>query len=285
MDARAALNAMGGAARRGELVALVGRREFDKAVRRRQIVRERTGVYTSGTSFERVLAAQFRGVPSHLTAAWRWNLGLARFPDRVDLTVPRRRAHRSVPSHVHLHYADLHDDEITNGVTSPLRTVVDCMRTSAAPSALAVVEDALRTGRVSIDDVRTKVQALRGPGSTRARQILGWVDLRAESPLESALRGILLEAGITRFQPQFPVYDGEHRVARADLGDPTTRVVLEAEGFLWHGQREQLSRDAQRYDDMVALGYRVLRFTSDHLADRPAWVLETVRRTLAMAGS
>ncbi len=283
MDAVVAVRELGGAARRNRIVALVGRREFDRAVRQRQIIRERTGVYTSGTSYERVLAAQVRGVPSHLTAAWRWNLGLARFPEIVDITVPRRSTHRVVPPGVRLHYSDLRGDEVVEGVTSPVRTIVDCLRAAPAPLALAVVEDALRTDRVGADALRGQIAARRGARSGRARRILGWVDSRAASPLESALRGILLDADITCFQPQFEVRVGPARIATVDLGDPKSGVLLEADSFLWHGQREQLARDAVRYDELVASGYRVLRFATEHVAERGQWVLETILRTLELS--
>ncbi|HEX5993695.1 MAG TPA: DUF559 domain-containing protein [Jiangellales bacterium] len=45
----------------------------------------------------------------------------------------------------------------------------------------------------------------------------------------------------------------------------------------------QLANDAERYDELVARGYRVLRFAFDHVVTRPDWIVEVVRRTLAVA--
>ncbi|HEX6326662.1 MAG TPA: DUF559 domain-containing protein [Jiangellaceae bacterium] len=68
-----------------------------------------------------------------------------------------------------------------------------------------------------------------------------------------------------------------------DLGDPRTGVLLEADSFRWHGAQVQLAKDAERYDELVARGYRVLRFAFDHVATRDGWIVEVVRRTLALA--
>lgn len=68
-----------------------------------------------------------------------------------------------------------------------------------------------------------------------------------------------------------------------DLGDPRTGVLLEADSFQWHGAQVQLAKDAERYDELVARGYRVLRFAFDHVATRDGWIVEVVRRTLALA--
>jgi hypothetical protein len=51
----------------------------------------------------------------------------------------------------------------------------------------------------------------------------------------------------------------------------TAGIVLEADGFEFHGTREGLVADCWWYDELVALGWRVLR---------PGWVLDVVRRTV-----
>jgi very-short-patch-repair endonuclease len=66
-----------------------------------------------------------------------------------------------------------------------------------------------------------------------------------------------------------------------DLGDPATGLLLEADSFLWHGQRAALERDARRYDELVSGGFLVLRFTWEQILGDPAWVLAMVRRAEA----
>ena len=100
------------------------------------------------------------------------------------------------------------------------------------------------------------------------------------SPAESALRAILIDGGITGFVPQFRARRDGQWIATVDLGNAQARVLLEADSFLWHGQRAALERDARRYDELVAAGYLVLRFTWEHIIGDPDWVLQIVREVL-----
>lgn len=273
---------MGGVARRSELIAVVGRAEFDRAVAQREIRRTSRGIYTSNFPDQaRLIARETGGVLSHLAAARRWSIGLTVPLERWDVSVPRNAVRRSRTDRVRLHYSDLAADDVVDGCTSVLRTVLDCLSGSPPHLALAVLESALSSRLVDHNELQSRIGELRGPGSARSRQILSWYDLRACPPLESALRGILLNAGIDRFQPQFEVWDGNRKVATTDLGDPETGILLEADSFLNHGSRDQLARDAARYNELVALGFRVLRFTYPPIAAGSPWVLNIVRRTLA----
>lgn len=282
MDAQGALIRMGGVARRSDLVETVGRAEFDRAVADRAIRRTSRGIYVSRFPDQaRLIARESGGVLSHLAAARRWNIGLTIPLERWDVSVPKGTRRRSASHQARLHYSDLPTEDVADDCTTELRTVVDCLKQSPAYLALAVLESAVESRRVSLADVNDRVGALRGPGSAQARRVLRWYDCRAFPPLESALRGILLNAGIDRFQPQFVVWDGKRKVATTDLGDPETGILLEADSFLNHGTREQLAKDAARYNELVSRGYHVLRFTFPPIAEGSDWLLQTVRRTLA----
>lgn len=282
MDAQGAIIRMGGVARRSEVIEAVGRTEFDRAVAQREISRSSRGIYVSRFPDQaRLIAYEAGGVLSHLAAARRWNIGLTVRLERWDVTVPRNAVRRSLPALARLHYRDIPADDVEDNCTTVLRTVLDCLRTAPPHLALAVLESAAESRRVDMAEVRTRVVNLRGAGSGRARRILSWYDPRACPPLESALRGILLNAGIDRFQPQFEVWEGDRKIATTDLGDPETGILLEADSFLNHGARDQLARDAARYNELVALGFRVLRFTYPPIAAGSDWVVKIVRRTLA----
>jgi very-short-patch-repair endonuclease len=108
------------------------------------------------------------------------------------------------------------------------------------------------------------------------------VDPRVGSGLESALRAILIDGGVTGFEPQVLITGGDFR-AQVDLAHRTAGIALEADGFEFHGTREGLVADCWRYDDLVALGWRVLRFSFEQILGRPTWVLDVVRRTVDRA--
>lgn len=93
---------------------------------------------------------------------------------------------------------------------------------------------------------------------------------------DSALRGTLLEAGLTSFEPQVRLR-GRGSVVRVDLADRRRRIVLEADSFAWHGSREALALDCRRYDELVAGGWLMLRFAWEQVMFDERWVAGIVR--------
>jgi len=65
-----------------------------------------------------------------------------------------------------------------------------------------------------------------------------------------------------------------------DLADEALGIVLEADSFEFHGERAALSRDCERYDELVARGWLVLRFTWEQVMLRPEWVAGVIERTV-----
>ena len=61
------------------------------------------------------------------------------------------------------------------------------------------------------------------------------------------------------------------------------RVVVEVDGFAYHADAKQFALDRRRDAALVAMGYRVLRFTWVDVVTRPAYVVEMVRRALALS--
>lgn len=102
-------------------------------------------------------------------------------------------------------------------------------------------------------------------------------DGRAANAFESRLRALVLDAGITGFEPQLEIRLAAGTV-RVDLGDPERRIVLEADSYEHHGSRSALVRDCERYDELVVDGWIVLRFAWEHVMFRPKWVQDCVVR-------
>ena len=93
------------------------------------------------------------------------------------------------------------------------------------------------------------------------------------------LRGVLIEAGITSFIPQYEIRAGPLRV-HADLADPLSGVVLEADSFEFHGSRADFRRDCERYDELVAAGWIVLRLPWELVMFHPETVVRLVREAM-----
>jgi very-short-patch-repair endonuclease len=62
-----------------------------------------------------------------------------------------------------------------------------------------------------------------------------------------------------------------------DLGDREHRVALEADSFEFHGTRDALKRDAERYGELAVEGWTVVRFSYEHVMSRQDYVLTQVR--------
>ncbi len=269
----------GGAATFAELCPDLGRRALLRAVDDGALTRVGRGLYKAAPVTPVALARILGGQVSHLSAAVEHGVEVLHPPEAVHLTIPRSASRRGVPPGVVLHRADL--DRSGGPVTTPLRTLRDCARTLPLPASLAVVDSALREGLVHPPDVQALARTFRGPGATAARQALACGDGRAASVLESALRAVLVIGGLDGFIPQYEIREEGHLVARVDLAEPQARVALEADSFAWHGDREALTRDCGRVDELHALGWLVLRFAWEHILQHPAWVRQKVRAVLA----
>lgn len=101
----------------------------------------------------------------------------------------------------------------------------------------------------------------------------------AESPMETRLRWLLLEAGLPRPEVQHDLRDDEGQfIGRADLYYPAAGLVIEFDGG---NHRERLITDDRRQNLLINAGFKVLRFTTPDLVARPATVIAQVRDAIA----
>jgi very-short-patch-repair endonuclease len=227
-------------------------------------------------------AVRLSGVVSHQSAARLW--GIAQLDDdrRTHVTVAPNRG-RVARSAAVVHWAPLAPVEVEDGMTTPLRTVLDICRTSSFRAGLACADSALREGLIRPADLVAEAARLTNRGSRAARRAAAHADARAASVLESGLRAIVIDLGLTGFELQLQIDDDGFR-ARVDLGDAGRRIVLEADSFEHHGHRSALARDCQRYSELTSRGWLVLRFAWEHVIFDPAWVAGRVGEAVALRG-
>ncbi len=217
------------------------------------------------------------------TAAWMHGLD-CRPVDPVEVIAPALSSARSCGGLV-VRHSDLDDDAVVNirrfRVTSLLRTVRDLCVSRPAVDALVVIDMAVRLRLADAVSLWRHAQDAAGlPGSARLRRLARLAE-PAESPMETRLRWLLLEAGLPRPVVQKDLRDADGRfVCRADLYYPTAGLVVEFDGG---NHRERLVSDDRRQYDLVNAGYTVLRFTSAYLRTRPGAVVAHVRGALASA--
>lgn len=273
-----ALERLGGVATAAELEVLSSRRRLAKAVAAGAVVRVHRGRYALPVvQGARADAIALSGVVSHTSAALSWGWRVKWPPDRAWVTVPRgrhRRHYRDRRAKVVI--ADLGAGEVVDGVTSPLRTVLDCGRRLRFDEALCVADSALRSGLVSRSGLLAAAAAARGPGSATLRRVAAAATPRAANPFESTLRAICLEFPALVVEPQGEVR-AWGRVWHPDLVEQSRMLAIEADSWEFHSGKDAFAGDCVRYTSLTLAGWRVIRFTWEQVMHHP----EFVRQVLA----
>ena len=269
----------GGRAGWGELTQHVTSHRIRRALATGEIVRLARDVYAlPSLGPAELAAARVRGVLCLESAAAHWGLATWGPPGPTAVAVPRGATPSPWPD-VTYRWCELSAEELADGRTALLRTVLDCAALLPLPKALAVADSALRDGHLVRARLVQAAAELHGPGRARRLRVVRAADGRADNPFESALRGTLIQGGIRGFEPQV-VVRAPGLDAQVDLGHRGHRIAIEAEGFAYHGATARaFNRDCRRYDELVRHGWRVLRFTWQHVMEQPEWVVEVVRTT------
>ncbi|KAA8957887.1 MAG: DUF559 domain-containing protein [Mycobacterium sp.] len=177
----------------------------------------------------------------------------------------------------------LRPDEIQTiggvAVTTPPRTALDLTCWYPTVTAVAGVDALARACELKMADVEVLIQRYQGRrGIRRARESLDLIDAGAQSPKESWLRVILMQAGLPRPQTQIPVCDGFGAVRfYLDMGWEDTRVAVEYDGDQHRSDRSQHAWDVKRLEMLQRLGWIVIRVLA---GDHPAEVVHRVRSAL-----
>ena len=274
MDPQEALVRLGGVADYASISKLCGRRSIERAVRGEAILRDGRGRYALPVANEAQRAANLlRGVVSHTSAALHWGWEVKSVPRHPHITVGRSRTPPAKKrASVMLHWAALRPDEIVGRVTSPTRTLVDCMRSLPFDEAVAIADSALRHQVIGPRGLARLAESLVGPGAGAARRVAAVADGGAANPFESVLRTIALDVPGLRLVPQYRITHDDFS-ARPDLVDPRLRVVVEADSQTWHNaNRSQLRRDCRRYTALVSRGWLVARFAWEDVMFEPEYV-------------
>ena len=165
-------------------------------------------------------------------------------------------------------------------VTSPARTALDFGCWYPTMTAVAGIDSLARAIEVKAADVELLVRKYaRRRGIARARQAVELFDSGAQSPRESWLRVVLIQAGLPRPQTQIPVLDEfGTAIAHLDMGWEDVKVAVEYDGEQHRSDRRQYTWDIRRLEVLERLGWIVIRVVA---GDRPAEIVGRVRAALA----
>jgi Protein of unknown function (DUF559) len=119
----------------------------------------------------------------------------------------------------------------------------------------------------------------RSPGLRSLETALELVDPGAQSPRESYLRLLFIDAGLPRPQTQIPVPGADSiPVAYLDMGWQESMVAVEYDGDQHRSDRRQYVKDVRRLEMLEEMGWIIIRVVAE---DRPAAVLRRVRTAIA----
>ena len=89
---------------------------------------------------------------------------------------------------------------------------------TATPRALAMLDAALRSGRCDLAELSHAVVAQKGRrGIVKVRRLLPLANGRAESPMESEARLVMIDGGLPSPVLQYEVVDARGRLRRLDF--------------------------------------------------------------------
>jgi very-short-patch-repair endonuclease len=271
---------------RGQLVALgFSAKAIEHRVRGGLLHRVHRGVFAVGhvslpeaaSHAAALLYAGENAVLSHESAAAVW--GLTSSPSFVALTMIGRHARRQPNLHVHeVSVLDIRDVGLRHGlpVTAPARTLIDC---ATSPHIDRMLNEARALKRVSdteIQEAIARCPGRKGTGPMRrllaAEQAPGYT----QSEAERRLKRVIKDAGI-----EWPVFNQPLLGYRPDALWPRQKVILEVDGYGFHGHRQAFERDRARDARLIAAGYVVIRVTWRQLTEKPSAVAATIAATLA----
>jgi very-short-patch-repair endonuclease len=236
------------------------------------------GVYAVGHSLlsqrgwwmAAVLALGPMALLSHRSAGALWGLVGARGP--IEVTVPgaagRRRRGRVL---VHVSTRLAAGDRAVRDripVTAIPRTLLDLATTLSPTQLSAAFEEADRLGLIERGPLRAAIDRNAGHhGAGRLASVAeGWlapsVDTRTE--FERRFRRLCVEEGLPEPAMNVTVCGFE-----VDALWTNAKVIVELDGYGFHGHRRAFERDRERDAVLQLAGYRVIRITWRRLEREP----------------
>jgi very-short-patch-repair endonuclease len=280
--------------------ARVDRRAIDRRIKNGRLTVKHSGVYVVGHTPEidlgdetaALLACGPTALLSHHSAATIWGLrpGTAR---PIHVTVPRGH-HGTRPEGVEVHRTILPTERriyLDLPITSPARAVLDIAAGLPDRDVEHIVEEGLRrripgARRVTpllteADLAEVVARAGRHPGAGRLKRVLA---TRRGTLTESVAQRRLLDL-IRDSDLPMPLTERPLLSYRVDLLWPELRLVVEVDGYQFHGTRGAFEDDRRRDARLQAAGYVVIRFTARQIEHHPLAVLAQLAQTIQTLGS
>ncbi|MGV0810817.1 hypothetical protein ABQF34_02535 [Mycolicibacterium boenickei] len=191
-----------------------------------------------------------------------------------------------------VHRDELHADEtrLFTGlpVTTPARTAFDLGRRPGRDEAVIQVDALSQATCLCAADIAPLLERHSGMrGLVQLREVLDLMDSGAESPQETRTRLVLIDAGLPKPQTQIAVRGnfGARRSARIDMGWAQFKVGVEYEGAQHWTDPRVRANDIDRYAELAAQGWLIIKVGADLLNHRPQVIVTRVCAALRARGA
>ncbi len=223
-------------------------------------------------------------VLSHRDAAGLHSLRSTNHANVDVTTTGRAQTHKGIAVHP-TRILDAHDTTTVSGipVTSVARTLVDLAGTVPPDHLAKVLREAEHQRTLdtrAIEETLQRTRGRRGPGHAALRQALAEHASLATTLTDSALE-VSFQRLVRRHRLPKPETNVIIQDMRVDACWPHARLVVELDGYAHHSNRQAFQRDRERDVRLQLAGYRVMRFTHDHVIRRPQDVATAVRQALS----
>ncbi|MCG7606818.1 hypothetical protein BA059_12520 [Mycolicibacterium sp. (ex Dasyatis americana)] len=191
----------------------------------------------------------------------------------------------------------IHRDKLLDGetrsrggvlVTTPARTAFDLGRRVGRNAAVIRADALAQATGVRPADVESLIDRHPGVrGLKQLRDVVRLMDGGAESPPETETRLILVDAGLPKPTTQIVVRGdfGRRKYARIDMGYEEFKVGVEYEGAQHWTDPQVRANDIDRYAELAAQGWLIVRVGADLLYRRPHVIVARACAALRVRGA
>ncbi|MCR6712504.1 MAG: hypothetical protein NVV57_07335 [Demequina sp.] len=276
MDPVAVLASLGLVARRKELLACgLTDKDLMAAVAAGRVLRPHRGCFAlPDASWSRIKAKVMSAQLTCLSALRALDLPLLEPYTGLHLAIPPHRGFvqgdKRLREGLRFHRTD---NAVSPGVVAPVATVLDHLGLCAAPlTQLAAIDAAMHDGLLT----EPQLAAFSATPLHRLRWLERHAEPRTQSPRETKVRLELLAAGLA-VEPQAEIPGLGH----ADLLVEHV-VVVECDGFSFHGNEAAFNEDRRRDRVCEMLGLSRLRYTGAEALASKGEIAADVKRMLSL---
>lgn len=282
----------GGFITTAELTALgVPKSTVSRWCRNGLLIRFRRGVYRAGGQgfgFEEALSLAQKVMGEQQAIGRRSALAIWDMPGgsrgRVQVVGPKGCSTGSPLLSVG-ELRDLRPVDISNcnglRVTTATRSIIDASRYCSPEKIGEQLTDGVNRRLFTYDQIAMRLSEVSRPGKRGIAKLRDVLALRIDDPgrqlnsYERAAKKLFLAAGCPRPVSQLHIASAE-RSYYVDFAWPEHGLIVECDSMLAHSTPEQLQSDLRRQNDLIRLGWTLLRFTYWDVVDRPTYVGESL---------